>query len=62
LQISVPKLREQVAGFRTLGFSPDGSGILFLPPLGKERYSGQQEKAPNKKNPSRYKNLTDFNF
>jgi hypothetical protein len=28
-----------------LPFSPDGSGILFLPPLGKKRYSGQQEEA-----------------
>jgi hypothetical protein len=26
--------------------SPDGSGILFLPSLGKKRYSGQQEIAP----------------
>jgi len=29
--------------------SPDGNGILFLAPLARKRYSGQQEIAP--KNP-----------
>jgi hypothetical protein len=33
-------------------YSPDGSGILFLPSLGKERYNVQQELAPNCTEPS----------
>ena len=37
--------------------SPDGSGILFLAPLARKRYSGQPEIAP-KNYPGKYKGFS----
>jgi len=41
-------------------FSPDGSGILFLPSLGRKRYSGQREIAPENKKSTSFEVLSDI--